>query len=67
MSLLQKYQKSIDQKSSPQELERMGTEFFISVPLEAFLKMVFIRWAYESPVLNLWVAVLNSYSMSLIS
>jgi hypothetical protein len=57
LSLLQKYQKSIEKKSSPQELERIGTEFFISVPLEAFLKMVFIRWAYKFPVLNLLVAV----------
>ena len=57
LSLLQKYQKSIEKKSSLQELERIGTEFFISVPLEAFLKMVFIRWAYKSPVLNLLVAV----------
>ena len=31
-SLLQKYHKSIEKKSSPQELERIGTEFFISVP-----------------------------------
>jgi len=57
VSLLQKYQKSVEKKSSPQELERIGTEFFISVPLEAFLKMVFIRWAYKSPVLNLLVAI----------
>jgi hypothetical protein len=56
-SLLQKYQKSIEKKSSPQELERIGTNFFISVPLEAFLKVVFIRWAYKSLVLNLLVAV----------
>jgi hypothetical protein len=35
----------MEKKLSPQELERMGTEFFISVPLEAFLKMVFTRWA----------------------
>jgi hypothetical protein len=54
---LQKYQKSIEKKSSPQELERIGTNFFISVPLEAFLKVVFIRWAYKSPVLDVLVAV----------
>jgi hypothetical protein len=54
---LQTYQKRIEKKSSPQELERIGTEYFISVPLAAFLKMVFNRWAYKSPVLNLLAAV----------
>jgi len=50
LSLLQKYQKSMEKKSSPQELEKIGTEFFISVPLEVFWKMIFIHWAYKSPV-----------------
>jgi hypothetical protein len=45
------------EKTSPQELEGIRTEYLISVPLAAFLKMVFTRWAYKSPVLNLLVAV----------
>jgi len=55
MSLLQKFQKSIGKKSSLQELERIGTEFLISVPFEAFWKMVFIRRAYRSPSINLFI------------
>jgi hypothetical protein len=66
-SLLQKFQKPIEKKSTPQELEKIRTEFFFCVPFKGFWKMVFIHWAYESPVLNLWVAVENSYSMSLIN
>ena len=49
---MKKYEKSIGKKSIPQELEKIGAEFFISVPLEAFLEVVFIHWAYESPVLQ---------------
>jgi len=47
---LQKFQKSIENKSSLQELERIRAKFFISVPLGAFLEVVFIHWAYKSPV-----------------
>ena len=50
LSFLQKFQKSIEKKSSPQELERIRTKFFISVPFGAFLEMVLISWAYKSPV-----------------
>jgi hypothetical protein len=49
---LQKFQKSVEKKSSPQELERIRIEFFFSVPFKAFWKMVFIHWAYDSPVLQ---------------
>jgi hypothetical protein len=35
-SLLQKYQKRIEKKSSLQELERRKTDFLVSVPLGAF-------------------------------
>jgi Fe-S-cluster-containing hydrogenase component 2 len=36
LSLLQKYQKRIEKKSSLQELERRKTDFLVSVPLGAF-------------------------------
>lgn len=45
MSLLQKYEKGIGEKSIPQELEKIGAQIILSVPLVACLEMFFIHWA----------------------
>jgi hypothetical protein len=48
------------EKSFPGELERIGYRFLILSSFRSLLGGVFIRWAYRSPVPNLFLAIYRS-------